>query len=61
MELDNVGIDIGKTVFHEQRRGDGGQEEVLALSAAAFHGQPAGAVDRDGSLRRRSLPWSRLA
>jgi hypothetical protein len=64
MELHTIGIDLGKTLFHLvglNPRGDLGTQEVFAQVTVALHGQPAGQVNWDGSLRRSPFSWSSAA
>ena len=61
MQIQSVGIDLGKTTFHlvafGSSRQAAGEEEVHAEAAAGIHGQPADFADRPGGLRRGSLSW----
>ena len=63
MELHTIGIDLGKTVFHlvglNQRGEVVVRKKVFTQTTAALHCEPAGQVNRYGSLRR--VPLSRAS
>jgi len=66
MEIDTIGIDLGKTVFHLVGLSTTGEVVVRRKfsrnAVAALHVEPARAADWHGSLRRLSLPgWQACA
>jgi hypothetical protein len=61
MELQTIGIDLGKTMLHlvglsPPRRGRGARE-VFTQATAALHRELAGRIDWHGSLRGFSFSW----
>jgi hypothetical protein len=60
MQIRSVGIDLGKTTFHLVALGDNGkvllEEEVYPEAVDCLHREPAGLLNRDGSMFGVALP-----